>query len=81
LRDALGIEIEVMGDEQIEMAVAVVIDERTTRSPSTLPVEESCVLGDIAEGPVAIIVIQDILSPVRDENVVKAVVIVIGNAD
>ena len=63
------------------MTVSVTVDERATGTPAdVVPCEPRC-LSDIGEGAVAVIAIQDALSPVRDEQVVVSAVAVVPDAD
>src|SRR6266849_7542502 len=63
------------------MTVAIEIDKRTTRSPTIPRFQQTRLSGDVRKCPVAIIAIQDILSPVRNEEIVPAIVVVVANAD
>ena len=77
----LQIEINVVGDEEIELSVAIVIEEGAACSPADSLSSDSCFLAYIGEGAVAVVVIQHVLAEVGDEQVVVAVVVVIADAD
>ena len=76
----LDVEVDVVGDEEVEVAVAVVVEERAAGVPSGLRLQEACFGGDIGEGAVAVIAIEDILSVVADEEIVPAIVVVVADA-
>src|SRR5580693_8881302 len=61
------------------MAVAVVVDERTTGAPSFARTCDPRFFADLSEG--AVVVIKHVLAVVGDVQVFKAVVIVIADAD
>ena len=81
-RRGLRIEIDVVGDEQIEMAVLVIIHERAAGVPALLAVAgiggDARLFGDIGELAVAVVVPQDAIAPIGDEEVVVTVVIVVA---
>jgi len=74
-------EADVIGDEQVKMAIAIVIDKSATGAPARLVVEQAGVFGDIGEGAVTIVAEQDVLAEIGAENVVEAVIIIIADAD
>src|SRR6202050_3528423 len=63
------------------MAVAVVVDERTTGAPSFARTCDPRFFADLSEGAVAVVVIKHVLAVVGDVQVFKAVVIVIADAN
>src|SRR5437762_1182644 len=71
----------VVGDEKVEMTVAIKVHETATGAPKSLLAPQSRGLGYVGEGAVAIIAVEEVLPKPRNENVVKAVVIVIANAN
>ncbi len=81
LRNRFGVELEVVGDEEIEAAVAVVIDEGAAGAPTISGMKKSGLLRDIGEGAVAIVVIEDVLAPVGQKQIVEAVVIVVADGN
>ena len=62
------------------MAVAIVVQKRAARAPSTLCLRHSGLVRNIRKGPIAIIVKQNVMSPEGAEQVVPAVVVVIAYA-
>jgi hypothetical protein len=68
-RSGLQIEVDIVGDEEIEMTILVVIDERCNRysSGSWVPVVSVRLARDIGEGPVSIVAIERILAVVGDK--------------
>ena len=81
LRRAVRIEIEVVGDEQVEPAVAVVVDPGAARAPMRPILADAGFLGHIGERAVPVVVVQHVLAPVGDEQVFEAVVVVVADAD
>src|SRR6266478_348515 len=78
---AANVEIEVIRYEQIELAVAVVVDPSAARAPTGAICSHAGFFGDIRESAVPIVVIENVFAPVGDEQIVKAVVIVIADAN
>ena len=80
----LRIEVDVVGDEQIEVAVAVVIDESAAGVPAVQPLSrcrgDAGLSRDVRERAVAVVVLQDAVAPVGDEQIVVAVVVVVADA-
>src|SRR4051812_16413958 len=64
------------------MAIAIVVHERAPSSPPRWPiVPKASLLGGVAEGSVPVIAIKAVLSVVSTKNVVKAIIVVVGNTD
>src|SRR5580704_14801701 len=63
------------------MAVAVVVDERTTIAPGFAGSRDAGFFAYIGEGSVAVVVIEDVLSVVGDVEIFPAVVVVIADAN
>src|SRR5580704_2005779 len=84
-RSSLRIEIDVVGDEQIQVAVLVVVDKRAAGIPAALAVarirRNPGLLGGIGEGSVAIVVPQGAITPVGDVQVVETIIIVVARAN
>ena len=70
-----------MGDEKIEMAVAVVIEPGAARAPANLFVVKAGFASDIGERAVAIVAKEDVVSPEAAEEIVPAVVVVVADAN
>ena len=58
-RSIRKIQVHVLGDEQIQFSVAVIIHERTTCLPSNVVMPQSRFLCQIRKGPVAVVVQED----------------------
>ena len=82
-RDGRGgqIEIDVVGDEQIEFAVAVVVHESAAGVPALAVSGDAGLFADVGEGAVAVVVVENVLAEVGDEQVFEAVVVVVADAD
>src|SRR5580704_10546558 len=77
---ALEIEIDIVGNEEIKMAVAVVIDEGCAGTPARFLAYQSRGLRHVGESAVAVVAIEFVLSPIRNEEILEAVVVVIADA-
>jgi len=75
------VEVDVIGDEEIEMAVAIVVHEGTAGVPALAGGGDAGFFADVGEGAVAIVVIENIFAEVGDEEIVETVVVVIADAD
>src|ERR1019366_1414504 len=76
-RSMLQIELNVVGDEEIEVPVAIIVDKGATGAPPGVIVPESCRSGDIGKRSVAIVSIQFVLSEVGAEQILETVVVII----
>ena len=74
-------ESNIVGDEQVEMAVAVVVDKAAARAPAWLIIPETHRLCHICEGTVAIVAIETVLSKIRAEKILKTIVVIVPDAD
>src|SRR5437660_6640134 len=73
-------EANVVGDEQIKMAVAVVVQKTTPGAPTRLIVPEAGGLGYISKRSVTIVAVKVILSEAGAEDILKPIVVVIADA-
>ena len=71
--------VHVVGDEQIEVAVAVEIGERAARAPQP-GAADARGAGDVGEDSVAAVVVQHVRAEVRDVEIDPAVVVVVAGA-
>ncbi len=73
-----GVEIEaqVVGDEQIETAIAVVVDKRAAGTPSHVRPTQSGGRGHILKRLAAVVAIQNVAAVIRDEQIEPAVAVV-----
>ena len=73
--------VEVVGDEEIEVTVPIVVEPRRRDRPELPPAGDAGDpgrLSDVLEGPVAAVVVQDVAVHARDVEVRPAVVVVVG---
>src|SRR5438067_2368471 len=75
-----NIEINVVGDEEIEVAIAVVVQKRAASPPSGVLVVQSGFFGDVSKGSVAVVPIKFVLTVVGAEQVLKSVIVIVPNA-
>src|SRR5437667_201301 len=75
------IEIEVVRNKQIELAIPVIVDPGAARAPTRPVRAQSGFPGYVGESAVPIVVVEDVLAPVRDEQILKPIVIVVAHAN
>src|SRR6266404_2543211 len=76
----LQVEIDVVGDEEIEVAVAIVVHESAAGVPALAVSGDARFFADVREGAVAVVVVENVFSEVGDEEIVGAVVVVVAHA-
>ena len=81
-RGDTGIKIHIVSDKEVQVSITVIVQKAASSVPlrTRTFLDEPCALGHIREGTVAIIVIQDVSTPVGYKEVIKAIVIVIADA-
>ena len=79
-RRGFYIEVDVVADEEVEVAVLVVVEKGAAGVPAQSVLEEAGFFGDISERAVAIVAEERILPVVADEEIVPAIVVVVANA-
>ena len=77
----VGIELDVIADEEIEMAVAIVVEEGAAGAPAHAFVVNAGLASDVGECAVAVVVKQNVVSPEAAEQIVPAVVVVVADAN
>src|SRR5438094_8392031 len=80
-RSRSQVEIDVVRDKQIELAVAVVIYEGAASVPALAVAANAGFVGHIRKRAIAVVVIKNVLAKVACEEILKAVIVVIANAD
>ena len=75
LRQVVQLECHVVGDEEIEIAIAVVIGPGGSRGEAR--VSDACFGGDVFEGPITAVTVKPIGAKTGDVQVVIAVIIII----
>ena len=81
LRDLRAIEVEVAGDDEVELAVEVVVQPGAARVPARLRGAQARAVRGLHEAAVAFVAIQHAPAEVGDEEIGVAVVVVVGRAD
>ena len=74
------LEVHVARDEQIEAPVAIEVQKAAARTPLMLGPGHARPIGDVGEGAVAVVPVEDVSTPVADEQIVEAVVVVVADA-
>src|SRR6266702_6157104 len=77
-RKIIQAEIDVSGNHQIDKTVSVIVSEGRSSRVIAGICEPRC-LGDVGEGSVAMVAIEDILAEAGDEKIGPAVVVVVAN--
>src|SRR3954468_5000031 len=80
-RRLLEIKSLITCDEQIQVSVAIVVEERAPGTPGLSVSGDSAPTGNVSESAVAFVPIQGIFPPIRDVHVFKSVVIYIPGAN
>src|SRR4029077_19528559 len=75
------IEINVIGYEQIELTVAVIVYESAAGIPPLARSRHPGLFAYVSKRAVAIVVVENVLAEISDEQVVETVVVVIADAD
>ena len=73
----VGIELQVVAHEEIELAVAVVVDPG--RAGAEVRILHARLGRHVGKGPVAVVVVEDRRAPVGDVDVLVAVVVVVAH--
>ena len=76
-----ALDVNVGRDEEIQVPVPVVVEERASRVPAFRIAADSRLPGHIREGAVAVVSIEDVRASVGDEQIVEAVVVVVADAN
>src|ERR1700722_4865131 len=63
------------------MAVAVVVDERAAVAPGLAGTGDACLFAYVGESAVAVVVIEDVFSVVRDVEIFLAIVVVVADTN
>jgi hypothetical protein len=79
-RDVLEVELQVIGDEQIQVTIPVVIKKRAPRAPSDFGCFQTGFFGDIFESPVAKVSVKSVLAIIGAKQIFIAVVVVVTDA-
>src|SRR5271157_1045947 len=75
------IEVNIVGDEKIQAAVAVIVNKGAAGVPSRALARHAGLFADVGERAVAVVVIEDVLAEVGNEQVIPAVVVVVADAN
>ena len=78
-RCGLDVEVDVVRNEEIEMTIAVVVEKGTAGVPACFRLEQACFSGDIGEGAVTIVTVEDVLAVVANKEIVPTVVVVVAD--
>src|SRR6266478_5106813 len=73
----INVEIHIVGDKQIELAVVVIIDESCAGGPARI--SHAGALRNVLKGAVSVVLQQMVCTQASHVDIVKAVVIVIAN--
>ena len=74
------IEVNIIRDNQVELAVAIVVNERATAAPRLARSADSSLVGHIGEDAV-IVVVEAVLAVIGDVQVFPSIVVVVADAN
>jgi hypothetical protein len=74
------VEVHVVGDGEVELAVAVVVDEGTAGAPLFSCSGDSGLLGYLFEGAIALVVEEAVFAVAGDVEIVESVVVIVSDA-
>src|ERR1700727_3029551 len=80
-RRVLERETYIVGNEEIEVAIPIVVKETASRSPSRLIVQQPGGFRDVGKRSISIIAIKTVLPEAGAEDILKPVVVVVPDAD
>ena len=75
------VHIDVVGDEEVEAAIAIVIDEGAACVPAGAFACDAGLQADIGEGSVSVVVIEDVLTVISDKEIVPSIVVIVPDAN
>ena len=75
------VQFDVVAHEQVKEAVAVVINPGAAGAPANTVFPQSCLLGHIRKRAVAVVMPQDIMTPVAAEQVIPAIIVVVPDTN
>src|SRR5208337_3208872 len=76
----IGIKLDEVAHEEIEMTIPVVIEKRATCAPPTVLLVEAGLACHIAKGSVSVVMEENVVTPERAEQVIPAIVVVVAHA-
>ena len=76
----LKIELKIIGNEEVQIAVAVVIQKGASRTPAHFRTSQSSFLRDVFESTVSLVAVEAVLAIVGAENIFVSVVVVVADA-
>jgi len=80
-RSGLQVEINIISHEQVQQPVAVVVDKRTPGAETGIRMQQTSLGRHICESAIAVVAVELVLPIVGNEEVFKAVVVKVPNAD
>ena len=81
MRRVFQVEVDVVSNEQVEIAIAVVVGEGAARTVANAGDGKLSFFGDVLEGAVAAIAIERVVSLGSDQHVGMTIVVVIAGTD
>ena len=75
------IEVDVIGDKQVQFSISIVINERAAGVPAFSVSANAGFVGDVGKCAVAVVVVQNIFTEVADEQIVVPIIVVVADAD
>jgi hypothetical protein len=72
--------VHVVGDGQVQLAVAIVVDEGAAGAPLLARTGDTCLLRNLLEGSIALVVEEAVFAIAGNVDVVESVVVIVSNA-
>ncbi len=74
-------QIDIVGNEQIQVAVAIIIEKSTSGSPAKISfVQQPRLTRNIRKRTVSVVSVEHILTVIRDEDVFETIVVIVTNS-
>ena len=78
-RCSLDVEVDVVGDKEVEVAIAVIVKKGAAGVPPRLRLKQARLFRNVSEGAIAVVAVEDVLAVVADKEIVPAVIVVVAN--
>src|ERR1019366_5692553 len=80
-RHLFKVEFDVVTHEQVKEAVAIIVNPGASGPPADAFFPQACLFGHVRKRAVAIVVPQNVMTPVRAKQIVPAIVVVVAHTN
>ena len=71
-------QVDIVGNEEIQVTIAIVVQKGASRSPASIAfIDQPGLLGNIGKCAISIVAVKNILTVISDEDILKAVVVIV----